>query len=123
MKKKILVVDDETIIIKYAQLRLKNRGYEVETARDGEEAVEKTRTFRPDLILLDVKLPKKNGYEVCREIKAEEDIASTPIIFWTAHDSVDVERHTRELQASDFILKPFDSTELFEKIQRCLNGR
>ena len=74
MNEKILVVDDETAIVDLIKMELDFEGYQVETAFDGEEAVEKAKTFQPDLIVLDIMLPKMNGYDVCRTLTPIMDV-------------------------------------------------
>lgn len=114
MNEKILVVDDETSIVDLIKMELEFEGYEVDTAGDGVEAVEKAQTFRPDLIVLDIMLPKKNGYDVCREISAQLGV---PIILLTAKTDIIDKVLGLELGADDYLTKPFDNRELLARIK------
>lgn len=80
---KILIVDDDLIYIRIYQLKFKSDGYNVETANDGEEAIRKVLEFKPDLILLDIMLPKLNGFEVLKHLKANSETKNIPIILLT----------------------------------------
>jgi two-component system alkaline phosphatase synthesis response regulator PhoP len=121
MTKKILVVDDEPDVLKFVTLRLKKAGYLVAAAMDGKAALEMMADGIPDLVLLDIKLPKMNGYEVCRHMKKNSELAKIPIILVTADASVSIARHSTELQVNDYILKPYHAEELFKKIAQCLD--
>lgn len=123
MPKKILVVEDEPAILKYIVLRLRNKGYEVETAMDGERALDKLRGTNPDLVLLDIKLPKMNGYEVCRRIKSDSRLKHIPVIYASADASIRLAENVDLMMAEDFIIKPFGPEEMFEKIEAYLEGR
>jgi len=114
MNEKILVVDDEVAIVDLIKLELEFEGYEVETAYDGLEAVEKALVIQPDLIVLDVMLPKKNGYDVLRELSPQLGI---PIILLTAKTDIIDKVLGLELGADDFITKPFDNRELLARIK------
>ena len=120
MTKKILVVDDEPDILKPYLFRLKKYGYEALSASDGEEALELARQKNPDLILLDVKLPVLNGYEVCKRLKADEKLRKVPVIFLTADASVKIVEETKKLEAEGYLLKPFEANQLLEKIREFL---
>jgi len=118
MAKKILVVDDETELLQALTIRLKASGYEVITAQDGQEGLEKARASNPDLIVLDILMPKMDGYEVCRLLKFDEKYKSIPIIMLTAKVQ-DADRALGEkVGANDYINKPFDTTDLIEKIKQ-----
>ena len=80
--KKILVVDDEPDILSVIAFRLKKSGYEIVTAGDGKETLDLMQNWKPDLILLDIQLPVMDGYEVCRRIKADEELKHIPIVFF-----------------------------------------
>lgn len=112
--KKILVVDDEKPISDIVKFNLTKEGYEVFTAYDGEEAVEKVTEVEPDLILLDLMLPKMDGLEVCREIRKNYD---TPIIMVTAKDSEIDKVLGLELGADDYVTKPFSNRELIARVK------
>ena len=112
--KKILVVDDEKPISDIVKFNLSKEGYEVFTAFDGEEAVEMVNEIEPDLILLDLMLPKMDGLEVCREVRKNYD---TPIIMVTAKDSEIDKVLGLELGADDYVTKPFSNRELVARVK------
>ena len=112
--KKILVVDDEKPISDIVKFNLTKEGYEVFTAYDGEEALEKVEEVNPDLILLDLMLPKKDGLEVAREVRKTHE---TPIIMVTAKDSEIDKVLGLELGADDYVTKPFSNRELVARVK------
>lgn len=113
----ILVVDDEPNITQLLKLYLSRSGFQVETAATGEEALRKTRALRPDLIVLDLKLPDIDGLEVCRRVRAESDI---PLIMLTARDE-DIDKVVGlEMGADDYITKPFNPREVLARVRAVL---
>ena len=114
MAKKILVVDDEKPISDIVMFNLDKEGYDVVTAYDGEEALKKVESESPDLILLDLMLPKIDGLEVARQIRKEHD---TPIIMLTATDSEIDKVLGLELGADDYVTKPFSNRELVARVK------
>ncbi|UQF38035.1 response regulator YycF [Vagococcus lutrae] len=112
--KKILVVDDEKPISDIVKFNLSKEGYDVYTAYDGEEAIEQAEEVVPDLILLDLMLPKIDGLEVCRQIRKKHDM---PIIMVTAKDSEIDKVLGLELGADDYVTKPFSNRELIARIK------
>ncbi len=113
----VLVVDDEKNIIQLARLYLNNEGYRVEAAFDGRQALEKMRSVRPDIVILDIMLPEMDGLTVCREIRKSSNV---PIIFLTAR-SEDVDRIVGlELGADDYVTKPFNPRELVARVKAVL---
>lgn len=112
--KKILIVDDEKPISDIISFNLKNEGYEIDTAYDGEQALEKFESFQPDLVVLDLMLPKIDGLEVCREIRKT---SSVPIIMLTAKDSEIDKVLGLELGADDYVTKPFSNRELIARVK------
>ncbi|MEG0267653.1 MAG: response regulator YycF [Carnobacterium sp.] len=112
--KKILVVDDEKPISDIVKFNLVKEGYEVFTAYDGEEALEQVKEVEPDLIILDLMLPKIDGLEVCREIRKTHDM---PIIMVTAKDSEIDKVLGLELGADDYVTKPFSNRELVARVK------
>ncbi len=120
MKKKILVVDDELIIVKLLTNRLTANGYDVVAAYDGEEALEAVRQEEPDLILLDISLPKMNGDEVCESLKKDAAYSSIPIIILTASSQKEKAEQLRAAGADGYIIKPFKPEELLSDIRRLL---
>ena len=104
---KILVVDDDANICDLLRLYFTNEGYEVKTALDGVEGVNSFKMYEPDLVLLDIMLPKKDGWQVCREIR---ESSSKPVIMITAKGEVFDKVLGLELGADDFVVKPFDKS-------------
>ena len=117
MSTKILVVDDDSNICELLRLYFEDEGYEVKTASDGAEGVSYFKIYEPDLVLLDIMLPKKDGYQVCREVRAKY---SVPIIMLSAKGEVFDKVLGLELGADDYIEKPFDSKELVARAKAVL---
>jgi two-component system response regulator VicR len=114
---RILVVDDEPAIVDMLAYNLKRANYEVLIARDGEEALSQAQSGRPDLVILDLMLPRLDGLEVCRVLRRERDV---PIIMLTARDS-EVDRVVGlELGADDYVVKPFSVRELMVRVKNVL---
>ena len=118
MSKKILLVDDEKDILDLLEFNLDAEGYKTYKARDGEEALKKAADKLPDLILLDIMLPKKDGYEVLRELRANKTTAGIPVIFLTAKDSEIDEIVGLELGADDYIVKPISIRKLLARVKK-----
>lgn len=114
---KILVVDDDVNICKLLQLYLEKEGFEVVVANDGEEAVQMFRSEEPQLVLLDIMLPKLDGWQVCREIRK---FSSIPIIMLTAKGEVFDRILGLELGADDYVVKPFEAKEVLARIKAVL---
>lgn len=114
MEKKILVVDDEKPIADILQFNLKKEGFDVYCAYDGNEAVEMVDEIQPDLILLDIMLPMRDGMEVCREVRKKYEM---PIIMLTAKDSEIDKVLGLELGADDYVTKPFSTRELIARVK------
>jgi two-component system alkaline phosphatase synthesis response regulator PhoP len=115
-KGKILVVDDEVYILHILDFSLNAEGYEVITAEDGEQAIEKAKQEEPDLVVLDVMMPKVDGYEACRKLKQDPKMKDVPVILLTAKGR-DIDRKLGlEVGADDYITKPFSPNKLIEKI-------
>jgi len=120
MSKKILIVDDEKDILDLLEFNLEAEGYKTISAKDGEEAIEKALKKSPDLILLDIMLPKKDGWEVLRELRAGKETATIPVIFLTAKDSEIDEVVGLELGADDYIVKPIAMRKLLARVKATL---
>ncbi|OMP66415.1 response regulator YycF [Domibacillus epiphyticus] len=114
MQKKILVVDDERPIADILQFNLKKEGYDVQCAYDGDQAVEMVEEMQPDLVLLDIMLPGRDGMEVCREVRKKYEM---PIIMLTAKDSEIDKVLGLELGADDYVTKPFSTRELIARVK------
>ena len=117
MDTKLLVVDDDHNICDMLKLYFENEGYNVKTASDGMEGLSYFKAFEPDLVLLDIMMPKKDGWQVCREIR---EISAKPVIMITAKGEVFDKVLGLELGADDFIVKPFDMKELSARIKAVL---
>ncbi len=117
MDTKLLVVDDDPNICDMLKLYFENEGYMVKTACDGIEGVNSFKLYEPDLVLLDIMMPKKDGWQVCREIR---EISPKPVIMITAKGDVFDKVLGLELGADDFIVKPFDMKELSARIKAVL---
>jgi DNA-binding response OmpR family regulator len=115
--KKILAVDDEPNILMSIEYILEMEGYEVHIARDGEEALEVTKRVRPDLILLDINMPRKDGYEVCRILREREDMAGMKVIMLTAKGQALEKKKGIEVGADEYVTKPFSAEDLLAKIR------
>lgn len=120
--KKILVVDDSKVAAMAVQMILRREGpYEVCFASDGQEAVGKASAEQPDLILMDIVMPKMNGFEACRAIRTQEDTAEIPIIIVTTRGEEASVQKGYEAGCTDYVNKPIDAKELLEKIKNLLD--
>jgi two-component system phosphate regulon response regulator PhoB len=118
MPKTLLVVDDEPSILETTRFILECEGYHVLTARDGEEALATIQRERPPIVLLDVMIPKLNGFEVCRRIRQDPDLARTFVLILTARGQKADEAMAMEAGADTYMRKPFDD----EEILACIEG-
>ena len=121
-KKIILAVDDEPNILMSIEFILDMEGYEVHTARDGDDALEAAERVRPDLILLDINMPRKDGYEVCRILRKREHMAGTKVIMLTAKGQALEKKKGLEVGADEYVTKPFSADELLSAIRTCLDS-
>ncbi|MGD0336034.1 MAG: response regulator [Candidatus Omnitrophota bacterium] len=116
-KKKILFIEDESDQVMLVKTRLESNGFDCISAIDGEEGLKKADSELPDLVLLDLLMPKIDGYEVCKRMKANPKTKDIPIIVITAAGgAIEVEAKCRACGADDIIFKPYESKELIEKI-------
>lgn len=119
-KKKILIIEDEDSIRKVLEFHLKSNGFDVILAQDGEEGLDKAEQEPPDLIILDLILPKKQGEEICKEIRKDERIGKIPVIMLTAKGS-DIDRIIgRVIGADCYMSKPFNTSALLKEINRLI---
>ena len=121
-KKIILAVDDEPNILMSIEFILDMEGYEVHTARDGDDALDAAERVRPDLILLDINMPRKDGYEVCRILRKREHMAGTKVIMLTAKGQTLEKKKGLEVGADEYVTKPFSADELLSAIRTCLDS-
>ena len=119
-KARILLVDDEPDLAQMVSVRLKAAGYEVSTAYDGQEALEKVKESRPDLMILDLMLPKLDGCKVCRLLKFDERTRGIPILIFTARAQVEDVTLATECGADSYLTKPFEAKVLLAKLQELL---
>ena len=120
MSKKVLIADDEQNIVISLEFLMKREGYQVEVANDGEEAVRRIRASRPDLVLLDVMMPKKSGFEVCQEIRSDPEMAGVRILMLTAKGRDTEVAKGLALGADAYMTKPFSTRELVDKVRNLL---
>ena len=120
MAKKILLVDDEPNIVLLLETRLKANGFQVVSAADGLAALEAVKKEKPDLIILDLMLPKMDGYKVCGLLKKDTRFAKIPILIFTARAQAEDVKLGQELGADAYIVKPFEPKTLLEKIQELI---
>jgi len=116
-KKKILVVDDSKTALFMVTTILKREPYELITAHDGQQAVETAVAERPDLILMDVVMPRKTGFEACRELKQREDTKSIPVILVTTRGEGENVEIGFESGCNDYVTKPVNAQELLAKVR------
>jgi DNA-binding response OmpR family regulator len=120
MSKKILIVDDEPDVIKMLGVRLKASGYEIISAQDGVQAVSIAHKEKPDMIILDIKMPAQDGYTVYENLKMAASTNLIPIIFLTALPPQEVEKKVKKLGADGYISKPFEAEDILKKIKELM---
>ncbi|TET64384.1 response regulator [Candidatus Aerophobetes bacterium] len=118
--KKILIADDRSEVVELVKVTLEGEGYRTIDASDGREALEKIRKEKPDLILLDIVMPKMNGFEDLREVKKDPKTKEIPIIMLTAKGQKSDQEKGKELGATGYIIKPFSPSALLERIEEIL---
>ncbi len=116
-RKRILVIDDEPDLVDMVKSFLQKKGYSIITAYDGKEALQMIRTEKPDLIVLDLMLPKMDGYRICRMVKFDEKLKHIPIVIISVRASDADKKMGREVGADDYITKPFDFKVLHSSIK------
>jgi DNA-binding response OmpR family regulator len=121
MAKRVLVVDDDRVIQQLLEVNLQLEGYDVVArASDGSEALEKIARLKPDIVILDIMMPKMDGLEVCRRLRENPDTATIPVILLSARaQDLDI-REGLDIGASAYLTKPFDPVELLEVVSRLL---
>ncbi|HWS05816.1 MAG TPA: response regulator [Burkholderiaceae bacterium] len=123
MTRKLLIADDEPNILISLEYLLKREGYQVTVARDGQEALDAVGRECPDLLLLDVMMPRKNGFEVCQALRADERFAALKILMLTAKGRDTDIAKGQALGADAYMTKPFATRELVQKIADLLEGK
>jgi DNA-binding response OmpR family regulator len=123
MTKKILIVDDEPNIVLSLEFLMKKAGFEVAVAKDGEEALAQVARLNPDLVLLDVMMPKKSGYEVCEALRADPARAGMKIVMLTAKGRDTEVAKGMALGADAYVTKPFSTKDLVVQVSDLLNTR
>ncbi len=119
--KRILVCDDDPVILRLLQVNLELEGYEVLLAHHGENALELANSEHPDLVILDIMMPRLDGYQTCRQLKESAATSDIPVIFLSAKaQQSDIEKG-KQYGVEDYLTKPFDPNELIEVVQRVLN--
>ncbi len=121
-KPKLVVVEDEPDLVEVLVRRLEAEGFDVIACCDGQEALEKIRSEKPDLILLDVMIPKVDGYQVCRELKKDAATRDIPVLVLTVRAMDEDAKRSLEHGAAGHLIKPFDHETLLSKIRECLNA-
>ncbi len=119
-KKRILLVDDEPALLELMKIRLEAGGYEIISASDGQQALDLARKEMPGLIILDLMLPKVDGYKVCRLLKSDDKYKKIPILLFTARAQESDKELGKEAGADGYIVKPFEPSALLAKIKECL---
>ena len=120
MPESVLIVDDDPVIRRMLQLSFESEGFEVSTANDGVEGLDAMRSNRPDVVVLDIMMPKLDGMKVMREVATDDDLRGTPVILLSAKaTSLDIELGLKA-GAADYVTKPVDPIELVERIRSIL---
>jgi DNA-binding response OmpR family regulator len=120
---RILLVDDDPVIVRLLQINFRLEGYDVDTASRGEQALEKVRAHRPDVILLDVMMPGIDGWEVCRQLKETPGAKDIPVIFLSARAQAEDRHRGYALGVDEYVTKPFDPAHLVQIVRRSLSKR
>ncbi len=120
---KVLIIDDDLDSLAIAELRLKKDGYTIVTAVNAADGMQQALDEKPDLILLDVQMPDRNGFELCEDLKNNPDLVNIPIIFLSAEDNVKEKVKGLDLGAVDYVTKPFDIFELRARVRAALRTK
>jgi DNA-binding response OmpR family regulator len=116
-RKKILLVDDSSTVILMEKMILSKAPYELVVAKDGQEGVEKAVSEKPDLILMDVMMPRLNGFEACKRLRAQDDTAAIPVILVTTRGEAESMKSGHDAGCTDYVTKPINGAELLSKVR------
>ena len=117
------MADDDADIVRFVEVNLRLEGFQVVTARDGQEALAKALEIEPDVVLLDVLMPRIDGYTVCARLRADDRGAAIPVILLTANFITADQEVARRAGADDFVVKPFDPCELMTRVKELVRAR
>ena len=118
----VLLVDDDPVILKLLQVNFEMEGFNVSTANDGVEGLEKARAERPDIVLLDIMMPRMDGLQVTKALKGDPETKDIPIILLSAKAQASDIQAGKDIGADDYLTKPFDPLELLERVNELLEG-
>ena len=122
MSQKVLVADDEPFILRSLGFVLERAGFDVHVARDGEEALEQVRNLVPNICILDVMMPNRNGYEICEIIKGDPDLRHIHVILLTAKGQESAKQRGLDAGADEYMTKPFSPTRIVERVCQILHA-
>lgn len=122
MNRRILIVDDEPNIVTLLEFLMRGSDYEVRVARNGEEALRRAESFRPDLVLLDVMMPQRSGFDVCQKIRENPALRDVKIVMLTAKGRAVEKDRGLDLGANAYVTKPFSTKELMSTVRGLLPG-
>ncbi len=118
--KRVLICDDDPVILRLIQVNLELEGYEVLLAHDGQDAIEVAMAEQPQLIILDIMMPRLDGYQTCERLKADDATKDVPVVFLSAKAQLSDIEKGKEYGVSEYLTKPFDPSDLVEVVQRLL---
>jgi len=122
-QQRIVVADDDPIVVKFLTAIFKDEGFDVRSAEDGEQALKLIRETRPDLVILDLVMPYRDGFEVCQQMRAGADTRGIPVIILSMKEKEQDALRAFELGADDYVRKPFNALELVARARKLMNGR
>jgi len=122
-QQRIVVADDDPIVVKFLTAIFRDEGFEVRSAEDGEKALQIIREARPDLVILDLVMPYRDGFEVCRQMRATPETRAVPVIILSMKEKEQDALRAFEVGADDYIRKPFNVLELVARARKLINGR